>query len=229
MQNYGTEVAKQFDRLVRERHSTRGFLPDRIDAATLEKVFDTARWAPSGTNVQPWHVCVASGEVCETLRQGFLERFDRGDKVVTDHAPDGRTGAPWQDRKRACAGALWGAMGIEWEDKPGRAGAQRRNYEFFDAPHAAFFGMHELFGTQTASDVGMFAQTLLLAMSAHGIAACAQGTLRNYPDFVRETFGLPPEIKILYGISFGYEDPNVPANSARTERAPLAETVQFMG
>ena len=104
MQKYGTEVADQFDRLVRERHSTRGFLPDRIDEATLEKVFDTARWAPSGTNVQPWHVCVASGEVCESLRQGFLERYDRGDKVVTDHAPDGRTGAPWQDRKRACAG-----------------------------------------------------------------------------------------------------------------------------
>ena len=74
----------------------------------------------------------------------------------------------------------------------------------------------------------MFTQTLLLAMTTHGVASCAQGTMRNYPDFVREVFGLPPEVKILYGVSFGYEDPEVPANATRTERAPLSETVQFM-
>ena len=120
-------------------------------------------------------------------------------------------------------------MGIEWEDRAGRARAARRNYEFFGAPHAVFLGMHEVFGTQTASDVGMFAQTLMLSMHTHGIACCPQGTLRDYPDLVRSAFGLEPEIKILFGISFGYEDPEVPANAARTERAPLEETVAFLG
>jgi len=229
MSNTENAQLQQFEQLVHERHSVRGFLPDRVPQNVLNRVFDIARWAPSGTNVQPWHVCVASGAVCDQLRDGFLERFDRGDKILTDHAPDGRTGAPWQDRKRACARALYEAMDIEWEDRPARAAAQRRNYEFFGAPHAAFFGMHEIFGTQTASDVGMYAQTLLLAMQAQGIAACAQGTLRNYPDFVRETFGLSPEIKILYGISFGYADPAAGVNRARTARAPLEETVQFLG
>ncbi len=219
---------RQFSDLVHERRSTRGFLPEEVPEETLRAIFETARWAPSGTNVQPWHVCVASGDTTRRLRQGFLERFDAGEKVVTDHAPDGRTGAPWQDRKRACARALYGAMGIEWEDREGRAHAARRNYEFFDAPHAVFFGMHEIFGTQTACDVGMFAQTLMLAMTTHGVASCPQGTLRNYPDFVREVFGLPPEVKILFGISFGYEDTGVPANTARTDRAPLEETVQFL-
>jgi len=220
---------EHFSSLVRERRSVRGFLNRRVPDDTLREVFEIARWSPSGTNVQPWHVCVASGDVCEKLRQGFLERFDAGVKIKTDHVPDGRTGAPWQDRKRACARALYGAMDIEWEDREGRGAAQRRNYEFFDAPHAAFLGIHEIFGPQSISDVGMFAQTLMLAMSAHGIASCSQGTLRNYPDFVREVFDLSPEIKILYGISFGYEDPQVPANAARTERAALEETVQFLG
>ena len=218
-----------FASLVRERRSVRGFLDKRVPEDILRAVFGTARWSPSGTNVQPWHVCVASGEVCDRLRQGFLERFDAGVKLQTDHIPDGRTGAPWQDRKRACARALYGAMDIEWEDRSGRGAAQRRNYEFFDAPHAAFLGIHEIFGPQSISDVGMFAQTLMLAMTSHGISSCSQGTLRNYPDFVREVFGLPPEIKILYGISFGYEDPDVPANTAKTERAPLEEIVQFLG
>lgn len=229
MNQASTDDLQRFEQLVRNRHSVRGFLPDRIPQTTLEQIFDIARWAPSGTNVQPWQVYVASGGTCDHLRQGFLERFDRGDKIVTDHAPDGRTGAPWQDRKRACARALYNAMDIEWEDRPGRAAAQRRNFEFFGAPHAAFFGMHEVFGTQTASDVGMYAQTLLLAMQAHGISACAQGTLRNYPDFVRQVFGLAPEMKILYGISFGYEDPTAAVNRARTERAPLEDNVRFLG
>ena len=179
--------------------------------------------------MQPWHVCVASGDVCDRLRAEYLARFDAGEKPQTDHAPDGRTPGVWQERKRACARALYDAMDIDWEDRAGRGRAARRNYEFFGAPHAAFFGIHEIFGTQSASDVGMFAQTLMLAMQAHGIASCPQGTLRNYPDFVRDVFGLEPEIKILFGISFGFADPDMPVNGARTERAPLSETVQFLG
>ena len=221
--------SEQFEALVRARRSVRGFLSKPVPEETLREIFEVARWSPSGTNVQPWQVCVASGEVCERLRQAFLERFDAGVPAQTDHPPDGRTGAPWQDRKRACARALYGAMGIEWEDRTGRAHAARRNYEMFDAPHAVFLGMHEVFETQTACDVGMYAQTLMLAMESRGVASCPQGTLRNYPDLVRDTFGLAPEIKILFGISFGYEDPDIPANGARTDRAPMHETVQFLG
>ena len=222
-------VIDSFEALVRGRHSVRGFREDPVPQDLIEKVFEVARWSPSGTNVQPWHVCVASGSVCDQLRTEFLARFDAGVKPNTDHAPDGRTPGVWQERKRGCARALYGAMGIDWEDRAGRAYAARRNYEFFGAPHAVFLGMHEVFGTQTASDVGMFAQTLMLAMHAHGIASCPQGTLRNYPDYVREVFGLEPEVKILFGISFGYADPQMAVNEARTDRAPLSETVQFLG
>ena len=229
MAQFDEGAARQFAALAKGRHSVRGFKPQQIPQNILQSVFEVARWSPSGTNVQPWQVYVASGDVCEHLRAGFIERFDAGIKPNTDHAPDGRTGAPWQDRKRACARALYDAMDIEWEDRAGRARAARRNYEFFDAPHAVFLGVHEIFGWQTACDVGMYAQTLMLAMSAYGISSCAQGTLRNYPDFVREVFGLEAEIKILFGISFGYADDDVPANRARTERAPLAETVTFLG
>lgn len=229
MGDYDAAVLDGFEALVRGRHSLRGFTGEPVKEADLARVFEIARWSPSGTNVQPWHVCVASGEVCETLRQQFLERFDAGVKPKTDHPGDGRTGDPWQERKRGCARALYGAMGVEWEDRPGRARVARRNYEFFGAPHVAFFGIHESFGTQSASDVGMFAQTLMLAMHAHGIASCPQGTLRDYPDLVREAFSLEPAIKILFGMSFGYADMDMAVNGARTERAPLAETVQFLG
>lgn len=223
------EKASQFEALLKARRSVRGFLPDPVPDEIIQSIFDMARWAPSGTNVQPWHSYVASGEVLENIRQGFLERSDNGVEIVTDHPGDGRTPDPWRERKRACARALYGSMDIEWEDREGRARAARRNYELFDAPHAVFLGMHEVFGMQSACDVGMYAQTLMLAMTAHGVSSCAQGTLRNYPDFVRDVFGIEPEIKILFGISFGFEDPDVPANATRTERAALSENVHFLG
>lgn len=224
-----TQAVEAFDTLVRTRRSVRGFLDKQVPSSVMRQIFETARWAPSGTNVQPWHVCVASGEVTEKLRAGFMSRATNKEPIKTDHPPDGRIDDIWRERKRGCARALYNAMGIEWEDKAGRARAAYRNSEFFDAPHVVFLSMHEDFGTQSAADVGMFAQTLMLAMTAHGVASCAQGSLRNYPDFVRSTFGLDPKIKILFGISFGYEDTSVPANNARTERAPLDEIVQFMG
>lgn len=228
MSGFSPEDVTSFDNLVRARKSVRGFQDRPVPDDVLQQIFETARWSPSGTNVQPWHVCVASGATRDRLRDGFLERIANDEPIKTDHVPDGKTGDPWRERKRGCARALYDAMGIEWQDREARAQAYQRNYAMFDAPHVAFFGIHEIFGPQSIADVGMFTQTLLLAMTTHGVASCAQGTMRNYPDFVREVFGLPPEVKILYGVSFGYEDPDVPANATRTERAPLSETVQFM-
>jgi nitroreductase len=218
-----------FDQVVKSRRSVRGFLHKRVPEHILKQVFETAGWAPSGTNVQPWYTCVASGEVRDNLRASFLDRKANKIKPVYDHQSDGKTGDPWRERKRACARALYGAMGIEWEDKEGRGRAAMRNYELFDAPHVAFLCMDEVFGIQSACDVGMYAQTLMLAMAAHGIGSCAQGTMRDYPDLVRDAFDLEPSVKVLFGISFGYEDVTTPANAARTDRASLVDTVSFKG
>ena len=44
------------------RRSLRAFLPQAVDAQTLEQVFAVAQRAPSNCNTQPWLVHVASGE-----------------------------------------------------------------------------------------------------------------------------------------------------------------------
>ncbi|MFT7686640.1 MAG: nitroreductase [Candidatus Azotimanducaceae bacterium] len=211
------------------RHSVRGFLPKQVPEATLNKVFELAQWAPSGTNIQPWQVFVASGEVRDNLRQGFIDRIQAKEPSKADHTDKGKLGEIYRERRRDCAKALYKSMDIAWEDKAARAGAAFRNFEMFDAPHVAFLCMDEVFGGQSAADVGMYAQTLMLSMTAHGLASCAQGTMAHYPDFVREAFGIPSEVKILFGISFGYEDSSIAANTARTDRAPLNESVTFLG
>ena len=168
------------------------------------------------------------GATRDALRETFMQRVRAKEPATPDYS-DGRIAEQYRGRRRECARVLFDAMGIDWEDKPGRAAASFRNFEMFDAPHMAFLCMDDVFGKQSAADVGMYTQTLMLALTAHGLASCAQGTMAHYPDVVRDTFNLGSEIKVLFGLGFGYEDVNVPANSARTTRAPLAETVTFLG
>ena len=215
---------------VRTRHSVRGFLPDRVPQETLDKVFDLARWAPSGTNIQPWQVYVASGELRDNLRAQFMQRTRNNHPPSVDHkGTRGPLGEIWKTRRRECAAVLYDAMGVAWEDKPARAEVGFRNFELFDAPHVAFLCMDEVFGIGSAWDVGMYAQTLMLSMTAHGLASCAQGTMAHHPDLVREAFGLGSEVKVLFGLSFGFADPNMSVNNAHTARAELQETVTFKG
>jgi hypothetical protein len=227
MHKYSPEEIATLEHVVRERRSVRGFLPQKIPDDLMQKVFETARWSPSGTNVQPWQVYVASGDTRDRIKSGLLDRVANKIHSNPDHPGDGKLGDVWRERKRACARALYGAMGIEWEDRAGRGVAAKRNHELFDAPHVAFLCINEVFGKHTVADIGMYAQTLMLAMSVNGIASCAQGSLRDYPDLVRDIFKLSSDVKVLFGISFGFEDPSIPANQARTDRATVAETVQF--
>ena len=49
----------------------------------------------------------------------------------------------------------------------------------------------------------------------------------HYPEIVREAFNLGEEVKVLFGISFGYEDKSMKVNTALTERSSVKETVIF--
>lgn len=214
---------------IRSRHSVRGFLQKPVSQEMLNMVFELAQWSPSGTNIQPWQVYVASGATLSSIRQEFINREQAKQVPTPDYSNRGKLGEPFRERRRECARVLFNAMDIAWEDKPARAKANFRNFEMFDAPHVAFLCMDKIFGAASAADVGMYAQTLMLAMTANGLASCAQGTMAHYPDLVRSTFGAPENMKVLFGISFGYEDTTVPANKARTTRARLDESVVFLG
>lgn len=214
---------------VTSRHSVRGYLPDPVPVGTLEQVFEIAQQAPSNCNTQPWKVYVASGEVKDRLRDQFLERLDQGVAGQPDFPYDPTWEGEYRQRQVDCAVALYNEMGIARNDKPGRLRAVRRNFELFDAPHIAFLGMDRNFGATISLDVGIYAQTLMLTMHAFGINSCAMGSMRTYPDLVREAFGLDDSTGILMGISFGYEDPDVDANRTRTVREPLANSVVFRG
>ncbi|MNL62706.1 Nitroreductase family protein [compost metagenome] len=80
---------------------------------------------------------------------------------------------------------------------------------------------------RTASDIGMYAQTLLLSLVAHGFAGIPQTVLGFYPHTIREILDIPNEFKLLFGISFGYADLNTPSQRIDVGRATLSESVVF--
>ncbi len=122
---------------------------------------------------------------------------------------------------------LYQALGETREDKKGKRQAFLRNLVFFDAPHVVFIFMPGWCGIREACDVGMYAQNLMLTMRAHGIASCPQTILGYDADSVRRELNIDSEMKLLFGISFGYEDPTLPENQIVPERAALGELVQF--
>jgi len=214
---------------ITSRRSTRGFLPDQVPQDVMQHVFEIAQQAPSNCNTQPWKVFVASGEVKDRLRDQLVERLEQGVPGQPDFPYVSRWEGEYRQRQVDCAVALYNEMGIARDDKEGRHLAIRRNFELFDAPHIVFLGMNRDFGATISLDVGIYAQTLMLTMHAFGIGSCAMGSMRAYPELVREAFGLGEDTGILLGISFGYEDPDVDANRTRTVREPLSNAVIFKG
>jgi nitroreductase len=216
------------DETIRQRRSVRGFLPKPVPREVIEELLALAQHAPSNCNVQPWRVYIAWGEMREKLRAALVEAMLGGSSSGAMASVDDFRGG-YRDKQVACAVELYGKMGIERGDKAGRLKAMLRNFEFFDAPHVAYICMDKSFGIGVALDVGIYVQTLMLAMQSRGIGSCAQAALRAYPDLVAAQLGIPDDQQILCGLSFGYEDATVPANQTRQPRDPISSNVVFVG
>lgn len=216
------------DETILGRRSVRGFLPKPVTRDVLEEVLGLAQHAPSNCNVQPWRTYVATGGRTNALRAALVSAVSSGEASAMTAPVDSFAGT-YRDKQVACAVELYGKMGIARDDRAGRQRAMLRNFEFFGAPHVAYVCMSKSFGIGVALDVGMYVQTLMLAMQSRGIGSCAQAALRAYPEIVAEHLGIPDDEQILCGLSFGYEDESVPANQTRQPRDPISGNVFFVG
>ena len=228
MTENSTAKPPTFDEVIEQRKSVRGFLPKPIPKEELHKIFALAQQAPSNCNIQPWNVAVASGESCKALRDKLVTAVEQQVAPNPDYSRTERFDGVFRQRQVDTAVELYNNMDIGRDDKEGRLWAMMRNFELFDAPHIAFISMPKIFNESVAIDVGMYAQTLMLSMTAHGIGSCAQASVSRYPDIIREHFGLDDGLAVLIGISFGYEDTTVPANRTIVPRASIEEEVLFL-
>ena len=211
--------------IVNARRSMRDFKSDPVPEDVIAAVFGAAQRAPSNCNTQPWFVHVVTGETLERLRSELPAKFAAGE-IALDFPYDGQYDGVYKERQYASAAALYDSLGIAREQKTERNAWFMRNFSFFDAPAAAFFTLPTGFGLREACDLGMYAQTVMLGLTAHGLGSCPQTALAFLANVIRPTLGLGDHEQLMFGMSFGYPT-EAAVNEVCTDRAALEDVVTF--
>lgn len=229
-----SEVADAVAQAVTSRHSCRGYLPNPVPHAVIERMLEISQRSASWCNSQAWHLHITEGEATDRFRKALVAYAtkaanpDNGIVPKPDFPfPERYTGI-YDERRKTCGLALYQSMGIERGDRAKSAAAMLRNFELFGAPHVMMITSPRDLGVYGAVDCGSFISTFLTVAQSFNVATIAQGALALYSEFVREYFAVPDDRMVLCGISFGYEDTSDPANAFRTERASTSATVSWV-
>ncbi len=217
-----------FRDVVRERHSVRDFLPQPVPEDILRSVLEDAQCAPSNCNTQPWQTHIVSGTKLDALSKAILAADDGGHLTPDFSFDTSDFPGVYRERAKEQGGAYYQAIGVKREDRELRREASRRNLEFFGARHVALLFMPSVGdNVRVAGDIGMYAQTLLLSLTAHSLGGVPQTMLGFYAETIRKELGIDSSLKLLFGISLGYPDRTHPGNRYRINKAPLGESVTF--
>jgi nitroreductase len=185
-------------------------------------VIDLAQYAPSNSYIQPWHLVFASGPPRDRLVAALLDEAKRRPPNIPPLP------VSFQHYRRELGAQVYGAMGIAREDTAGHTAAVLRNWEFFRAPLAGIVCMHRDLGPADALSVGMYLQTLLLALTERGLGTCIEVSVAGYPEIVRAQLAIPAELSILCGLAVGYPDPDFPANRLHISREAVEKNVVIL-
>ncbi|MGW0084069.1 nitroreductase [Streptomyces sp. NPDC003393] len=213
---------------VRSRRAVRGFTDRQVPRETLERVLSAAAWSPSGSNIQPWHAYVLTGQPLAEVKKRAGERLAAGDPWDEPEYEQYPTTlkSPYRERRSAFGAQRYGALGIAREDLEARQRAASANWDCFGAPAALFCYIDRDMGAPQWADAGMYLQTVMLLLRAEGLHSCPQMAWAKFHRSVAEVLSPPAELMLFCGMSIGFED--VTVDHVRTGRALPGETVTFL-
>ncbi|GAA4609090.1 nitroreductase [Actinoplanes octamycinicus] len=214
---------------VRTRRAVRAFRDEPVPRAVLDRVLTAAARAPSSGNLQPWHVFVVSGDPLAGLKRRATARAvagDPGDERDYPMYPDELV-PPYRDRFTAAAVQRYAALGIDRDDPDRPARIAALNTAAFGAPVVLFCYVDRSMGPGQWADAGMYLQTVMLLLRAEGLHSCPQVMWTMYRETVREVTGAGDSLSLVCGVSVGFEAEGAP--QVHTARAPMTETVHFIG
>lgn len=213
---------------IRGRQSIRKFKEEQVPRVILQEVFEAAGWSPSYKNSQPWEAVVVSGEKKEKLSSHLISQLEAG----KEKCPDLAEPASWPSAEQGRIDDLFRkrkeAMGIDLADPRVIFQARRANFNFYGAPHAIYLFQDSSLSQWSLFDLGLFAQSLMLAAHAKGLGTVPQAFATDYADDVKSLLGIPGGKRLVLGISIGYPDMDSPVNSLRTDRVAMDEIVSFL-
>lgn len=212
---------------IRGRRSVRRFLDTPVPLELLSKILNEAARAPSGTNIQPWKVHVATGAARERVSEAVLKAAAAGERCDEYAYIPTPLREPYLSRRRQIGFELYRHYGFERTDFQVRKEAALRNYNFFGAPVGIFFTLENDLLSGSWLDCGMFMQNVMLVVRAYGLESCPQQAWCEYGKIVHEQLNIPDEQIILSGMAIGHPDQDAPENRLNSPRIPDDEFATY--
>jgi len=221
----------EYDDVVMGRRSIRGYLPKAVPKALIKEVMELAIRAPSSLNTQPWNFHVVAGEPLDRIRAGNTERTLSGVADSREFRGHGAYEGPHRERQIEIAIQLFGAMGIERDDKEKRQDWVLRGFRQFDAPVSIVVTYDRSIhgGDIGPFDCGAVTNALVNAAWSRGLGCVinSQGIMQS--PVVREHAGIPDDEVIMICVAMGFPDDSFPANAVVSRRKSVDEAVRFVG
>lgn len=216
-------------KLFYERYTVRKYLNKPVSKELLTKVLEAATRAPSWANSQPWELYVAAGEKLEQLRAAYVESFENNEPRQQDLPVPVEWPEYLDSRMKQGFADAFKERGIDRADEAARRENTLNNYRFFGAPVAVFLCMDASLTDWSLLDIGIFANSLMLAAKAYGLDSAPAASSVCYPQHLRRILEIPDHQKIIVGIMIGYGDQDHPYNQYRSKRVPVEEVAHFRG
>ena len=217
--------------VVMGRRSIRCYLDKPVPRSLIEEVLAMAMRSPSSMNTQPWHFHVITGAPLDRIRKGNTDNILAGVPDSREFRRGEAFAGVHRDRQVGVAKQLFGAMGIERDDKDGRQDWVLRGFRQFDAPVCVIVTYdRELSGSDdTAFDCGAVTAALVNAAWSKGLGCVinSQGIMQS--PVVREHAGIPDDQVIMKAVAMGWPDDTFPANAVVSERRSVDEAARFVG
>jgi nitroreductase len=138
----------------------------------------------------------------------------------------------WPETQQARINELFDArsrqFGIDLRDPAVVKGAKAANSRFYGAPHGIFLLQEGSLTPWSIFDIGLFAQSLMLAAHAKGLGTVPQAFLVDYARQIKAFLQIPQTKRLVLGISIGYPDMDAPINQFRTTRADIEDIAKWM-
>ncbi|MEP2234683.1 MAG: nitroreductase [Alteripontixanthobacter sp.] len=220
-----------YDEVVLGRRSIRGFLDKPVPQELIREVLHLAMRAPSSFNNQCWNFAVVSGEPLDLIRKGNVEGILGGIPDSREFRTHDKQSGDHRARQIEVAKQLFGAMGIERDDKDARKDWVLRGFRQFDAPVSIVVTYdRDLLGSDVAPfDCGAVTNALVNAAWSRGLGCVinSQGIMQS--PVVREQAGIADDQVIMICVAMGFPDETFPANAVVSRRKAADDAVRFVG
>jgi nitroreductase len=214
---------------IKTRMSIRKFMPDPVPKEILTNVINIALRSPSYKNSQPWEATVLSGDKKQALSKMLVDLLEKGTKPC----PDIPEPLSWPEAEQSRINDLMKrraqATGIDFTDPAVMKKSKEANFNFYGAPHVIYFYQDSSLTPWSIFDIGLFAQTLMLAAHASGLGTVPQAFATDYAQDIKKFLQIPDSKRLVLGMSIGYPDKEAADKALKTGRDSIDNIVKWVG